>query len=60
MGFLDEIMEGRAYITAKGMTDAATSQAARMALPPGRMFELVTEIEFEIAAEELAKRKNNG
>jgi hypothetical protein len=56
----DEVLEARAYRQAKSMTDAAETAEARKALPDTPMFRLVSEIDFLIAGEELARRKGGG
>ena len=49
-GFLEQVIEARAYAKTKALCDAATSRKER---PTGPMAELVTAIEFELAHEEL-------
>jgi len=56
-GMLDEILEAGAYQHAKAQTDAADTEEARKRLPQTSLFELVREIEMELAAEALAKKK---
>jgi hypothetical protein len=53
IGFLEEVLEARAYRQAKQMTDAADTPDARKRLPKGGFFQLVPEIEAELVEEEL-------
>ena len=59
VGCMEEILEARAYATAKAMTDAATTTEARQRLPQTELFDLVKTIEFALAAEDL-ERKTHG
>lgn len=52
-GLLEEIIEMRAYARAKEMVDGATTADARKRLPRTPLFELVKEIEFALAHEEI-------
>jgi len=47
-GFLEQVMEMRAYARTKGACDHAVSRKSR---PTGKLADLVTEIEFELAGE---------
>lgn len=53
VGLVDEVLEAKAYMHAKGMTDAADTPAARKQLPTTPLFALVKEIEFDLAEEEM-------
>lgn len=59
-GLFDEVIEARVYRQAKAMTDAATTAEARKALPDTPIFRRVSEIDMELAAEALAKRRGGG
>jgi len=52
-GWIEEVLEARAYEQAKAMTDAADTTEARKRLPTSRLFALVTEIEFDLAQEDI-------
>jgi hypothetical protein len=56
VGYLSEVLEMQAYVQAKAMTDAATTAEARKRLPRTPLFSLVSEIELELAAEELKNK----
>jgi hypothetical protein len=58
VGYLEEVLEARAYEQAKAMTDAADSPEARKRLPKTELFQMVTEIEFDLVRE--AREKPNG
>jgi len=58
-GLLDEILEVKAYKQAKSMTDAADTTEARKRLPDTPLFHLVSEIDMDLAAEEVAKRRQS-
>ncbi len=49
-GFLEQVMEARAYARTKAACDAATSRKER---PTGPLADLVTDIEFALAHEEM-------
>ena len=51
-GFLEQIIEYRAYERAKHLSDGADTPDARKGLPKSTMLDLVTVIEFEIAGEQ--------
>lgn len=57
MGFLTEVIEAKNYQDAKRMTDAADTKEKRQTLPTTKMFQLVSEIDMELAAEGLERRK---
>lgn len=48
-GFIEQLIEARAYAATKRACDAATSRKER---PTGPLADLVTEIEFALAQEE--------
>lgn len=52
-GFLGDIVLYRDYAKAKALYDGATTAEARKRLPESPLIDLVQEIEFEFAAEEL-------
>ncbi len=56
-GFLDEVLEARAYRQAKSMTDEADTPEARKRLPKTPLFKLVPVIERDIALEEIESRE---
>ena len=49
-GFLEQVIEARAYARTKAAMDAATS---RKNMPTGPMADLVTAIEFDVAAQDV-------
>jgi hypothetical protein len=51
VGFLEEVLEARAYRQAKDMTEAADTPDARKRLPRTPLFELVPVIEGELYQE---------
>lgn len=60
IGFLDDVIEVKAYRQAKAMVEAATTAEARKRLPKGPLIELVDEIEMELAEEEIAANETEG
>lgn len=48
VGFLEQVIEARAYAEVKAAADRATSRKDR---PTGALADLLTEIEFELASE---------
>lgn len=48
-GFLEELIEGRAYARYKAMLDAADSPQAFAALPDGPLMDLVKAITADLA-----------
>lgn len=58
VGLLEEVLEARAYEQAKSMTDAADTSEARKRLPQTPLFEMVKDIEFALADEEMQARSN--
>ena len=58
-GFLEEILEAKAYRKVKEMRDAADTQEARMRLPKTPLFLLASQIDMDLAAEAL-KKKTSG
>lgn len=51
MGFLEDVIETRAYRQAKAMVDAADTKEAAERLPKTRLFELVKEITGDLVKE---------
>lgn len=51
VGFLEDVIETRAYRQAKAMTDAADTPEAAKRLPTTPLFRLVQEIDRDLAAE---------
>jgi len=56
-GMLDDVLEARAYRQVKEMTDGAETQEARRRLPQTPLFARCREIEMDLAAEAMAKKK---
>lgn len=52
VGFLEDVIETRAYRQAKAMTDAADTAEAVKRLPQTPLFKLVQEIDRDLAEEE--------
>jgi hypothetical protein len=50
---LGDIIESRAYATAKDISDRADTAAAREKIPNSPLFDLVTEIEFSLKRKEI-------
>jgi hypothetical protein len=57
VGWLDEVLEAKAYRSAKAMVDAADTKAAQERLPTTALYELVKEITEDLAIEEMELRK---
>jgi len=55
-GFLEQIVEFRAYARAKARYDAATSSEAQKALIGDDMVQVVKQIDFELAREASASK----
>jgi hypothetical protein len=51
VGFLEDVIEARAYRQAKAMTDAADTPDAAKRLPQTPLFKLVQEIDRDLAGE---------
>ena len=56
-GFLEQVMEARAYARTKAACDAARTRKER---PTGPLADLVTAIEFELAQEEMETEAHGG
>ncbi len=54
-GFLEEVIEARAYRSIKSVVEAADSKEARERLPTSRLYRLVEEIETDLILEWKAK-----
>ena len=61
-GLLEEIIEARSFESAKGIYDRLSDydEKTRMKLMGDPLMQLVREVDFAIAAEELAKRREGG
>jgi hypothetical protein len=57
VGMIDDMLEAKAYRQAKDMTDSADTADARKRLPKTPMFNLVKQIDMELAAEALEKAR---
>jgi len=59
VGMLDEILEARAFMEAKGIYDRLSDydEKTRMKLMRDPLMQLVREIDLAIAAEEIKKRR---
>ena len=60
MGLLSEVIEAKCYRQAKGIVDAAETGEKRKALPDDPMIARVQEIEMEIAAAALQRKRDGG
>ncbi len=58
MGWVDEVLEAKAYRHAKAMVDAADTEDARRALPRTPLFQMVREIDMDLADEAMTKKRN--
>jgi len=52
VGYLEELLEVKAYVHAYHLTNAADTAEARKRLPTTPLFRLVTEIDFDLAEED--------
>ena len=58
VGFVEDVMEARAYARAKAVYESATTATAVAALPSSPLITLVREIEFALVQE--ANQQTNG
>jgi hypothetical protein len=59
-GWLDEVLEAKAYRTAKSIVDAADTKEAKDRIPHTPLFSLVKEITQDVVLEEMERRRANG
>jgi hypothetical protein len=60
VGWVDEVLEANAYRHAKAMVDAADTEDARRWLPRTPLFQLVREIDMDLAADAMERKRANG
>lgn len=58
-GWIDEVLEAKAYRQAKSLVDAADTEDARKRLPSTPLFEVVKEITQDLAIQEIARRQQH-